>query len=146
MLSWCGWSWCLDAIGIFQRPFVRFLCYKIIRFLSLMIFTWYLVKMAIQSSSQSFPMEMREPVARLSRMWTSWEVADSYWESVTCAEWVACICLPSAASEEGQLIEGRIFMQDEPWWRDILLLVEPMWEIPWMRGVFREEGGITLKE
>ena len=44
----------LDGIGIFERLLVGFLLPKIMRFLYLMVFTWYLVKMAIKSSSQSF--------------------------------------------------------------------------------------------
>ena len=58
----------LDAIGIFQRPLVRFMRPKIMRLPSLMIFTLYLVKMAIQYLSQIFPMKTKEPVARLSIM------------------------------------------------------------------------------
>ena len=58
----------LYAIGILQMPLDQFLWPEIISLQSLMIFTWYLVKMAIQSSSHIFSMEMREPMARLSRM------------------------------------------------------------------------------
>ena len=64
----------LDANVIFQRLLVWFLWPKIMRFLSLMIFIWYLVKMEIKSSSQIVSMEMREPVMRLYKMGPSWSV------------------------------------------------------------------------
>ena len=59
----------LGSSGIFHRPLVRlrkpvmmiWLCFKII--------TSHLVKMAMQSSSQSFPMDIREPVVGLLKTW-----------------------------------------------------------------------------
>ena len=44
------------------------LCFK--------IFTSNLVKMAMQLSSQSFPMEMREPVVMLLKTWADWDLEE----------------------------------------------------------------------
>ena len=55
------------ARGIDQRPLVVSLVPVMMTVPSLIIWTSYLEKRAMQSSSQSLPMEMREPVVRPSK-------------------------------------------------------------------------------
>jgi hypothetical protein len=58
--------------GTFQRPSDVFWWPKMTHFPSLMILTLNLVNRATQSSSHSWPMEMREPEVRPSKMWPTW--------------------------------------------------------------------------
>ena len=51
----------LGASGMFQRPLVVFLFPFIMICPSLIMSTWYLEKRVTQSSSQSWPIEMRDP-------------------------------------------------------------------------------------
>jgi hypothetical protein len=51
----------LGASGMFQSPLVVFLLPFIMIFPSLIMSTWYLEKRVTQSSSQSWPIEMRNP-------------------------------------------------------------------------------------
>ena len=52
-----------------RKPVIMtLLCFK--------IFTSNLVKMAMHLSSQSFPMEMREPVVMLLKTWADWDLEE----------------------------------------------------------------------
>ena len=108
-----------DENGISHRPLSQFMWPKTIRLLYLIIFMWYLKKMAIQPPSHILPMEMRSIVVRLSIIWNSWVVADSSGVSGTCIERAAWILLPYDAFMEGQLEEVRRDFQDKAWWHDI---------------------------
>ena len=55
---------------MFHRPLVRSRKPLIITWLCFNIFTSNLVKMAMQSSTQSCPLDMREPVVMLFKTWT----------------------------------------------------------------------------
>ena len=61
-----------------------------------MIFTLNLVKMAMQSSSQSCPMEMREPVVRSSKTWADCALEESSVDNFKVARRFGLMTLPLA--------------------------------------------------
>jgi hypothetical protein len=79
----------LGASGMFQSPLVVFLFPFMMIFPSLMMSAWYLEKRATQSSSQSWPIEMRDPW-RASKMW------------------LTCACLERAAAKGIVARSGRL--------------------------------------
>ena len=72
---------------------------------SLIIWTWYLEKSAMHSSSQSFPMDRREPVERPSNTCPVLAAVDSCGARGSLAVWVALMKFPSAAVTSGPLVE-----------------------------------------
>jgi hypothetical protein len=81
----------LGASGMFQSPLVVFRVPLIMICPSLMMSTWYLVKRAMQSSSQSWPIEMRDP-----------------WRSSK--KWPTCACLERAADN------GTVACREDSMW------------------------------
>ena len=59
----------MGSNGIFHRPLVRSRKPVIMPWFCFKFFTSNLVKMAMQSSSQSCPMDTREPVVRSLKTW-----------------------------------------------------------------------------
>ena len=88
LLAWFGWErfgdcWegGLGPSGIFHRPLVRSRKTVIMTRLYFKIFTSNLVKIATQSSSQSSPMDMSEPVVMLLKTWEDCDLEESLLES-----------------------------------------------------------------
>ena len=73
---------------------------------SLMMWTWYLEKMAAQSLSQSCPMEINEPVLRPGRMCPVCAVGGSCGARLMVAVWVAGMMVPLAAVIDGPVEVG----------------------------------------
>ena len=71
----------LGSSGMFHRPLVRSRKPVIIIWLCFKILMSDLVKMATHSSSQSYPMEMREPVVMLLKTWADCDLAESLFYS-----------------------------------------------------------------
>ena len=66
---------------MFHRPLVQSRKPVIITWLCFKIFASNLVKMAMQSSSQSCPMEMRNPVVMLLKTWVDCALEESLFGS-----------------------------------------------------------------
>ena len=75
------WAWGLGSSGMFHRPLVRSCNPVIINWLCFNIFTSNLVNMATQSSSQSCPMDMREPVVMSFKTWADCALEESLFDS-----------------------------------------------------------------
>ena len=89
------------ARGRFHSPLVGFLT----------IWTSYLVKMAMQLSSQSCPMEIREPDWRSSNMCASWAREDNWEASCKVARLVGRMVWPLATDTIGPDDVGMMFRQ-----------------------------------
>ena len=96
----------LGARGMDHSPLAGLVRPVIIIRPSFTILTLNFVKIAIQSSSHSWPMEMREPVVSPSRTWPLEAVGESWGANGTWTEWVAFILVPSATSTVGPNGEG----------------------------------------
>ena len=88
LLAWFGWEsfgdcWAgeLGSSGMFHRPLVWSHKPGIITWLCFKIFTSNLVKMAMQSSYQSCPMEMREPVVMSLKTWANCTLKEGLFDS-----------------------------------------------------------------
>ena len=85
------------ASGMFHRTLV------LLRWPLMMIFpffttlTLYFVNILVQSSSQSWPVDTRDPDFRLSRMWPDIAELESSGASGILTDWVALIEFPLAA-------------------------------------------------
>ena len=66
--------------GMFHRPLVRSRKSVIMTLLCLNIFTSNLVKMAMKLSSQSCPMDMREPVVMMLKTWADFALEESLFD------------------------------------------------------------------
>ena len=87
LLAWSGrgcvdvcWAGGMGSSGIFHRPLVRSRKLVMMTWLCFKIITSNLVKMAMQSLSQSFPMEMREPVVGLLTAWADCALGERLFE------------------------------------------------------------------
>jgi hypothetical protein len=81
----------LGASGMFQSPLVVLLFPLMTIFPSLLMSTWYLEKRVMQSSSQSWPVEMRDP-----------------WRSSK--KWLTCACLERVADK------GTVARREDSMW------------------------------
>ena len=66
--------------------------------------------MAMHLSLQSFPIDMKEPVFRLLRMWPCYECFDNWRERGIYDECVACMWFPSAALTDFPLVNMVTFL------------------------------------
>ena len=73
---------------------------------SLTMRTLYLEKIAMQSSSHSLPMDIKEPVVRPFKMWPVVALDESCGARGICAVWEEDMVLPSAARTEILVEEG----------------------------------------
>ena len=71
---------------------------------SLMISTSYLVKMAMQSLSQSYPKESREPVLRSSNMYAFLAWSDNLSDKLRCAFDCGVMVCPFATATFGPVV------------------------------------------
>ena len=99
------------ANGMDQRRLEKLRRPLMITVPSFTMWTWYLEKRARQSSSQSLPMERREPVARPSSTFPLLAVVDSCGARGIWAVWVVFIEFPSAAVTIGPVEEGWRLLQ-----------------------------------
>ena len=74
------WEGGLGSSGMFHRPLVLSLKPVMMTWLCFKKFTSNLVKMAMKSSSQSCPMDMREPAVMLLKMWADFNSGESLFE------------------------------------------------------------------
>ena len=76
---------------------------------------YFFVKVAAQLSSQNFPMEIRDPVLRLSRMWPDWDDNDkSLLLMGIRTVWVARMEFQTATITMGPPEFGMIYLQRWP--------------------------------
>jgi len=99
------------ASGMFHRPLLGFRLPRMMTCPSLMILTSYLLKRATQSSSQSWPMEMREPDWRLSKMCPVLACVDNSGARGTMTRLVVSMVSPLATWTEGPFEVGVTFVQ-----------------------------------
>ena len=97
--------------GMFQSPLVWLRVPLTIICPSLNTFRLYFPKRAMQSSSQSLPIEMREPVCRLSRMCPLCASFERNVERGTVASWVACMVEPDADLTVGPVVVAWMAVQ-----------------------------------
>ncbi len=90
----------LGASRMFQSPLVVFLFPLIMTFPFLMMSTWYLEKRATQPSSQSWPIEMRDPW-RLSKKWPTCACLERAADKGTVARREDSMWVPVATWTEG---------------------------------------------
>ena len=79
---------------------------------SLKILRLYFPNRATQSSSQSFPIEMRDPIFRLLRMWPVWACSERAGERGIVASCVACMDVPDADFTVGPVAVALIAVHD----------------------------------
>ena len=86
----------MGSSGMFHRPLVRSRKLVIITWLCFNIFMSNLVKMAMQSSSQSCPMAMREPVVMSLKTWADCVLEESFFDSFKVARRSGLMVFPLA--------------------------------------------------
>ena len=98
--------------GMSHRPLEGFLVplMTILPFLNTL--RLYFPNRATQSLSENFPIEMRDPVFRLSRMWPVWACLERMEESGMVASCVACMVVPDADRTVGPVVFGVMVVHD----------------------------------
>ena len=89
------------ASGMFHRPLVLLRWPLMIMFSFFTTLVLYFVNIAAQLLLQSWPMEMRDPVFRLSRKWPDIAELGSSGACGTLTDWVALMEFPLAAPKFG---------------------------------------------
>lgn len=110
---WCsvGGKGAFGARGTVHRPLVSFRSPVMMTWPFLKIFTLYFVKRATQSSSHSWPMEMRLPDLRLSKMWPILACGESVGARGMVARLVVSMFSPLATWTTGPVLVGWTSMQ-----------------------------------
>ena len=86
----------MGSSEIIHRPLMRSCKPVIITWLCFNIFTSYLVKMSMQSSSQSCSMEMREPMMVFLKMWADFFLEESLFDIFKVAHKLGLMMFPFA--------------------------------------------------
>ena len=99
------------AIGMFHRPFVGLRCPLMIILLCLKILRFCFVKMAMQLSSQSCPIDISEPDLMPLKIWAFFASVDKFGLKGMMADWCGVMMVPFATCTRGPDDVGRTFMQ-----------------------------------
>ena len=101
----------LGSSGIFHRPLVRSRKPVIMTWLCFKISTSNLVKMAMQSSPKSCPMEMREPVVISLKTWADCALGESLFEIFKVDRKLGLMTLPLSTWTVGSDVVSMIWEQ-----------------------------------